>query len=417
MNRMLLVLLHELRTNLQRKSFLLTTFGVPLLAGLIMLAASGLGSQSATTTPTPPGDGSPQAQVEPQLKVEGYVDPAGLVREVPEGIPPGTLLPYDTEAQAKEALQAGQISAYYLISPDYVASGELIYVSPDYRFGGYGGQSWVMANTLAANLLGHGPERLERFWVPMDLEVQALSPEERESVPYSPLAFYIPYGTMMIFYFVIIMAASLLLNSIAEEKKNRVLEQLLVSVTPRQILGGKILGLGIVGLIQTVAWVGTGYALLKLSGRSVQLPPGMELPPSILFWGLIFFLLGYAIYASLMAGLGALAPNLKEASQAVLMVLWPLILPLFAIAILIEEPNGALAVILSLFPLTAPTTMMLRLAATTVPLWQPLLAAALMLGSAVLIVRAVAGIFRAQHMLSGQPFSPKRFLTVLLGRT
>jgi ABC-2 type transport system permease protein len=146
------------------------------------------------------------------------------------------------------------------------------------------------------------------------------------------------------------------------------------------------------------------------------LPAEYQLPPGFFFWGIVFFIFGYGLYASQMAGVGALVPNLKEASQATFMVIFPMILPLFFISILIEEPNGTLATVLSLVPWTAPVTMMLRLAAGEVPLWQLLVSSALLAGTAVLILRSVARLFRAQTLLSGQPFNAKIYLNALLGR-
>jgi len=195
------------------------------------------------------------------------------------------------------------------------------------------------------------------------------------------------------------------------------MEILMVSVTPRQLLTGKIVGLGLLGLLQTIAWVGTGRVLLALSGTTFNLPVAFQLPASFLIWGIIFFLLGYAVYASLMAGLGALVPNLREASQATILVIFPLIIPIFLLSILIEEPHGLLATILSIFPLTSPVTMMTRLAAGDVPFWQTLLAAVLLAGTAMLVIRAVARMFHAQTILSGQPFSRKVFFTALLGKS
>jgi ABC-2 type transport system permease protein len=195
-----------------------------------------------------------------------------------------------------------------------------------------------------------------------------------------------------------------------------VVEILLSTITPRQLLSGKIVGLGLAGLLQTVVWIGTGYSLLRLSGRSFNLPPDFQLPPSILFWGLIFFLLGYGVYASLMASVGALVPNLREASQATIVVVLPMIIPLMLISILIQDPNGALSIGLSLFPLTAPVAMMTRLAAGTVPAWQVALSALILLVTAVLIMRAVARMFRAQTLLTGQPFELRRLIAALAGR-
>jgi ABC-2 type transport system permease protein len=230
------------------------------------------------------------------------------------------------------------------------------------------------------------------------------------------LTFFLPYAVTMLFYIIILSAASLLLSSVAKEKENRMMEILLVSVTPRQLLTGKIVALGLLGLTQTIVWVGTGRILLARSGTTFNLPIAFQLPPSFLIWGVVFFLLGYAVYASLMAGLGALVPNLREATQATIVVIFPLIIPIFLLSILINDPNGMLATILSLFPLTAPVAMMTRLSAGNVPLWQTSLSAILLAVTAVLVVRSVARMFRAQTILSGQPFSRKLFFSTLLGR-
>jgi len=194
------------------------------------------------------------------------------------------------------------------------------------------------------------------------------------------------------------------------------MELLMVSVTPRQLLTGKIIGLGLLGLLQTLIWVGTGRLLLARSGQTFSLPEAFQLPPSFLVWGLVFFLLGYAVYASLMAGLGALVPNMREASQATMVVISPLMIPMFLINILISEPHGTVSIIMSLFPLTAPVAMMTRLSAGDVPLWQPVLALVLLAGTAVLVVRSVAGMFRAQALLSGQGFNTKLFFRALVGK-
>jgi ABC-2 type transport system permease protein len=194
------------------------------------------------------------------------------------------------------------------------------------------------------------------------------------------------------------------------------MEILMSSVTPRQLLVGKIIALGLVGLLQAVLWVGTGFALLRLGGRTFSLPASFQLPPSFLLWGVIFFLLGYGLYASLMAGVGALAPNLREASQATFAVILPLLIPLMMISVLVEDPNGGIALGLSLFPLTAPVAMMTRLSASQVPPAQLLLSAAFLALTLAVLVRSVAGMFRAQTLLAGQTFDLKRLFGLLAGK-
>lgn len=118
-----------------------------------------------------------------------------------------------------------------------------------------------------------------------------------------------------------------------------------------------------------------------------------------------------------MAGLGALVPNMKEASQATTVIILPLILPILLINNLISDSNGSLSVILSIFPLTSPVSMMTRLATADVPIWQLILAVLLLVGTVYLVLRAVAGMFRTQNLLSGQSFKIGVFFKELFGRS
>lgn len=122
------------------------------------------------------------------------------------------------------------------------------------------------------------------------------------------------------------------------------------------------------------------------------------------------------IYASLMAGLGALVPNLREASQATFVVIAPMLIPMLSLSMLIEKPHGTYSTILSIFPLTAPVAMMTRLASGNVPLWQLLLAVGLSFLTAILIIRIVTKFFHAQTLLSGQEFKTSMFVKAMFGK-
>jgi ABC-2 type transport system permease protein len=220
---------------------------------------------------------------------------------------------------------------------------------------------------------------------------------------------------MFLYYMLILMSAGFLVSSLNKERESRVLEIMLVTVTPRQLLAGKFIGLGLMGLLVNILWIGTAFGLMRLSGSTFQLPAEYQIQAYILIWGVIYFLLGYAVYASLLGAVGAMLPNLRETSQATMVVILPMILPLMFITLLIEQPNGLLAVGLSLFPLTAPVTMMLRLVLIPVPGWQLFLSVLFLLLAAVIILRAVASMFRAHTMLSGQPLSLRNIYRFFLG--
>jgi ABC-2 type transport system permease protein len=406
----MLVLKHEIITILSRPSFLFAMFGIPIIGAAVFMVAGQLSKGNPAQNVLAQLISSPSSTLP-----EGYVDQSGIIKEIPASVQPGSLLPFQDETSANQAVADGQISGYYVIPPDYIQSGNITNVRSDFNPLGPSGNSSLL-ETLQVNLLGGNTQLADLVNGPKNVTPRSLSPVPQRAES-NMLTFFLPYAVTMLFYIIILSAASLLLSSVTKEKENRVIEILMVSVTPRQLLTGKIVGLGLVGLLQTIAWVGTGRILLARSGTTFNLPSAFQLPPSFLVWALIFFLLGYAVYASLMAGLGALVPNLREASQATILVIFPLIIPIFLLSVLINEPQGLLATVLSIFPLTAPVAMMTRLSAGDVPFWQTLLSAVLLALTALVVVRAVAGMFRAQTILSGQPFSRKLFFSALFGKS
>ncbi len=409
MNKTLLILKNEFITVVTRRSFILTLVLIPLIGFVITFAVGALQKGSGGSNPL-------TEIISPSLQssVEGYVDSSGLVKTIPQGLVK-RLRAYASEKDAQTALRIGEITAYYLIAPDYLQTGKVVYVRPDFNPIGGLTQSWVIDQLLQYNLLSGDQRLFNRMSSTMNLETVSLSQQPARDSS-NPLTFILPYIVTMFFYIVILTSASLLLSNVSHEKENRVMEIMMTSVTPLQMLAGKIVALGAAGLLQTVVWSGAGLLLLRFGGSSLNVPLAFQLPASFLVWGAIFFLLGYALYGSLMAGLGALVPNMREATQATTVIIIPMVVPLMLINNLISDPNGSLSVILSLFPLTAPVTMMTRLAAGHIPFWQPVLAVALLIVTVYFIIRAVAGMFRAQNLLSGQPFKIKFFFKELLGR-
>jgi ABC-2 type transport system permease protein len=220
---------------------------------------------------------------------------------------------------------------------------------------------------------------------------------------------------VVLLYTALMISSSMLFHSIGNEKDNRVIEVILLSISSRQLLGGKTIAIGFCGLIQIATWLGAAFLMLNLAGQTLSLPADFNFPLDILLWSLLLFLAGYALYASLMAGAGALVPKMKEAGMANFIAMAPL---LFAYMIGLLAPlarvtEATLPVALSLFPLTAPVLMVMRLTSGSVPVWQLLLALGLTCLAAWLALRSAAAMFHAQNLLSGQPFSMGRYLRAL----
>lgn len=409
MNKTWVIFSHELLKVIKSRSFLLTLILIPVVS-LIVFFVVGLVQRNNPN----PGIGQIFTPPTPEINLRGLVDQSGIVKSIPSDLTSQLKIFSDTDS-AETAFRDKEINSYYIIQPDYLATGAVEYVTADFNPLSGSDQTNIVQQTIQENLLANQPEILTRLNHLVVLETRVLS-EAPQRDPGSMLTFFLPYIVTFLFYMLILGTASMMLNSITTEKENRAMETLLTSVTPLQMLTGKIFALGCVGLFQTIVWSSFGLVMLRLSGNVYSIGAEFQLPLSVLIWGIVFFLLGYTVYSSLMAGLGALVPNLREASQATFIIILPLIIPLMFITALIESPNSALSIGMSLFPLTAPVAMMTRLAGTEVPFWQPLLAAVLLVLTAVLIIRAVAGMFRAQTLLSGQPFSLKLFLRSLTGK-
>jgi ABC-2 type transport system permease protein len=401
MKKVALVIRYELSTLFSRKSYLRMVFLLPLIGFLIYslaaLANRGIAPEGVSEIF---GSGS-------QVLLQGVLDRSGLIREIPPELADSLKLIKD-ETEGQELTRQGALSAYFVIAPDYLQSGEVRFVQRDYNFLANESETTILQELINRNLFSD-PQLAARYSHPMKIQLVYTHPRSEKDFG-GTQNFWLPYSLMMLFYILIIGASSMMLNSITQEKQNRVIEILLTSLSTDEMLVGKTIALGLAGLLQTIVWLSSGFILLNLSGRHFVLPQSFMLSPSILVWGLVYFILGYALYSSLMAGLGALVPNPKEGSQATLVVIFPLIVPMFFSNLVSTAPNAPIFVFFSIFPLTSPISMISRMSATEIPAWQIALSIGLLLLAIVYALRAVSRLFRAQALLSGKPFRVKEFL-------
>jgi ABC-2 type transport system permease protein len=408
MSKTLTIFRNELIRTIFRPSFIISLLIFPVIMGVVIFVTSTQEDSTSSMAISVLTGNTGKLH-------EGYVDLSGLIKALPPEVEEGTLTFYNDITSANQALTDGDIDAYYVVPKDYLLSGKINYVRADYNPLSGLENSLMFRDVLDFNLLGQDIQKADRYWNPIRAEEVALEESVKRDVT-NPMSYMLPYFVGLILYVVIISSASLLLNSISTEKENRVIEMLVASTSPQEIMNGKILALGVVGLLQTGFWASAGLIILNLSNQNTFLSGSLYLPPLLIVWIILYFLLGYAIYASLMAGVGALAPGMKEASQATMLVVMPLLIPLILSPSFSMTPDNAFSVALSIIPFTAPVSMITRLTAGSVPAWQLALSLGLMLVTAVLVARAVAGLFRAQTMLTGQNFNLLLFLKALTGR-
>ena len=209
-------------------------------------------------------------------------------------------------------------------------------------------------------------------------------------------------------------AGGWLLRSLAQEKESRIMEVLLVSLHPRQLLTGKLLGVGALTLLQYLIWILLLAAATQLMGMSSPLAfAGMLLGREDLVLVVLFAVGGMVLYSALMAGLGALTPDVHGSQNWVFIVTLPMMIPFYFWLSLVQQPTSTLALVLSLFPFSAPLAMLLRIMVMQVPAWQITLSLGLIAVTAVLVVRLMSRLFRAQVLLSGEPLSVSRLMAAL----
>ena len=366
-----IVIKYEIVSMLRKPSFWLFTFGFPILILAFtffpqMFAQRSMAEAQDTILAGARGPAVP------------YVDPAGVIVTVPDDLRPAFKAFADEDA-AMAALRVEEVAQVYLIPADFRETGRVIVVAehPSPLAGLTGSDQ--LEKVLRLNLAGSGPAAAALVNPVDQIEERSLAPlEGAEQGPQSEAEemadFLIPFGVMFILFFVITMSAGYMLQSVSREKENRTAELLLTSLSPRELMLGKVVGLGTVALLQMGIWLAGGQFLLAGGAVAVAALTGKGLSPAFFAWAFLFFIFGYIVYAAALGALGALAPTMREGSQFTFVLLLPLMIPLWLNNVFMNDSNGPIATALSLFPLSAPTTMVTRLAAGGVPAWQPFVA-------------------------------------------
>lgn len=402
MRNVLLVLKYEIATTIARRSFWVMTFIFPLLIiGLTLLPQIFAGNDFP--------DDPQQALAEIISAPSGFVDASGLFQATIPGIPAAQLRRFADESAARAALAEGQIERYYLIASDFLTTGRVTAVTRQFNmFGGLSGGQLV---SYAAGYSLTGDAALARLLLDptTGLVQEGLAPQ-RPAANDGPLTFFAPFVFMFVLFFIITMSAGFMLQSVAKEKENRTAEVLLLSLNPRQLMVGKMLGLSLVALFQMAVWLGGSVFLLQRGSPVLAAAGAFELSPGAIAAIVLYFMLGYSLYASLLGALGALAPNMREGAQFTFIVILPMLVPIWLNSVFTTNPDGGLALAFSLFPLTAPTAMVARLAVTQVPFWQLAVSLAGLLVTTYAFVLLSARFFRADTLLSDESLNFRRLL-------
>lgn len=211
------------------------------------------------------------------------------------------------------------------------------------------------------------------------------------------------FGFVMILYMTLLTWGITISRSILEEKSSRIIEVLLSSIEPRDLLLGKVVGIGLAGLTQMAIWALVGLAITASGGMSsVAVLANVKIPVSVFVYFVVYFVLGFLLYASIFTVVGSICSTEQDAQQLQGMVTMPMIIPILILMVIVQSPNSTLAVVMSLIPFFTPMVMLGRIVVLEPSAWQIALSIALMLASIYLSVAFSARVFRVGILMYGK---------------
>jgi ABC-2 type transport system permease protein len=393
----------------RNKWFLFATFSVPLLM-LVATLLPGFLANRGESRPVVLGvvDGT-NSGLEMRLS-DLLVDDSVVVRRFEPGAPVEDAASL-VAALGTDADSVSSIADIFLVFPADVASGRppgLVEVRETGR------RIRAIRAATADVIYWH---RLRTAGMPAVDASGALEPVSIRELPFNPAEArgevfqVIGFVFAMMLYVMFLVYGQMVARGVLEEKTSDIVEILVSSVRPREMMLGKIVGIGAVGLTQVGIWAvvggtlsqfGLGGQLGELIGIGMDLA-GFIFPWSILLFAFLYFILGYLMYSAMFAGAGAMLTSEQDIQQVLIPVMMPIIVPIIIMPAVVDTPDAGWVQLISLIPVFSPILMPVRNTVVSVPLWQNLAAIGL-LALAIWAMAWVAGrIYRVGILMKGKP--------------
>ena len=417
----LLIIQREFITRVRKKTFLLMTLLAPLLLAAVMIVPGLLASM-------PEDDKSIIVLDKPSI----LVPEEGTSQFSLEYLNPNE---FDLETGKTFLRESDKDALLYIPSgngwdPDFIKNNILLFGKEDI---GIDLQRFVerqleeKINQQKLIRQGVDPEVVSQTKTKVTIKSFTMGEEGNEETSATPLKMGLGYIAGILIYFFIFFYAVQVMRGVIEEKTSRIVEVIISSVRPRQLMMGKILGIGLVGVVQFLIWVilsGTIYAVVSTfiypEIFAQQVPAGPGSPdlstvdqtnlfsmlnsinfPVVLSGFVFYFFGGYFLYSALFAALGSAIDQEADSQQFMLPVTAPMIIAITTAMNVIQDPNGPLAFWMSMIPLTSPISMMIRLP-FGVPIWQIGLSALILVGTFFGVVALAGKIYRVGILMYGK---------------
>jgi len=308
------------------------------------------------------------------------------------------------------AVRSGQLDGYLVVPPDVAAGTPVEFHTKNAaNFAVTEDLDRVVTNAVIGLRLNQSGARVDKVAeIVRGVDLKLMRITEHDEKEEKGQTFIVAVSMTMILYTTLVMYGVSTMRSVLEEKTTRTMEVLISAARPFHLMAGKILGVGAVGFTQYLVWA-LSAALITTYGAAVAASlkvhaslPQIYIPSSLLIYFVVYFLLGYFLYASFFASVGAAASNEHDAQQLQWPVTLPLIFSFIMFNFILRDPNSDTAVGLSLVPFFTPILMLLRISAETPPFWQIGLSILLTLLATVGVVYLSARIYRVGVLMYGK---------------
>ena len=428
MNKIGLIIKREYVTRVRKRSFLIMTFLAPFLMAAIYIIPIMLALHSSNE----------------HLRV-AVVDESHWFEDRFQDTKEHTfvLMPSQPIDSVKELVKSGVFDMALYVPPTQlnIPSNAIVYSIRQVPMEVENYISSVMQKEIEEQKLmaqGVDPEIVSAAKTNVNLQIMRMDEKGNEKETFTKVQFALGIGLAMLVYMFILFFGGQVMQGVSEEKTNRIIEVIVSSVKPFQLMMGKIIGVSLVALTQFVMWILlTGALYLGFSAYMGLSNPDLlsqgtvmaqeitandiannegvqnilQIVHSIDFGTIIccflaFFILGYLLYATLYAAVGSLVDNNTDSQQFTLPITVPLIVAIITSFYIVNNPDGNLSVWLSMIPFTSPISMMVRIP-FGVPIWQIVLSIVLLAGTFVLMTWIAAKIYRTGILMYGKKLSYK----------
>ncbi|HSM24957.1 MAG TPA: ABC transporter permease [Anaerolineaceae bacterium] len=398
MNKIWLVIKYEYLKHVKKKRFILAILSLPLF--ILLMVGVGFLSVVIQFDNTP----------------IGYIDNSGLLEdpiayefEAPLWfMEPMEVQEFNDLEFATKELDDGSLQAIYFLGDDLIKSNTITVYANEIPDPGINND---FLDFLRFNLLQNtDPSIVSRVTEGAKFEVRSTE-DDRNTSGENILGFVLPFISGFLFIMAINISGGYLLQAVVEEKENRTMEILVTSISPNQLMTGKVIGNLSVGLTQLVVWIIFGilgyFAILRIFP---DLNTG-QIDLSFLILTIAVFIPAFVMVAAMMAALGATTTETKEAQQIAGLFTLPMVIPFWFVQVLMEKPNSLISIFMSIFPFTAPVSLPIRAAFSNIPIWQTVLTVLLLILFAIAALWLAGRSFRLGMLRYGKKLSLKEILS------